>query len=521
MDLHRVAGTSAAVARTASRLQKIELLAALLSATDPDEIETLVAFLSGGPRQGRIGIGSAAIRAAVPSSSSETPALTLREVDAAFAEIAGATGERSTATRVQRLRALLERATADEQRFLTSLLFGELRQGALEGVLMDAVARAGGVPASMVRRAAMLAGDLGPVARAAIAEGRAGLDRYAVRLFQPVQPMLADSATTVDDALEAAGEASVELKIDGARIQAHKDGDEVRVYSRTLRDVTASVPEVVAVVRAMPARSAVLDGETIALKPGGAPHPFQITMRRFGRRKDDQALREELPLTPLFFDCLYAEGEPTLDEPLSRRLDVLHAIVPAGQIVPHLRAPLARDADAFLSKALAQGHEGVMVKSLTAPYAAGRRGQAWIKVKQARTLDLVVLAVEWGSGRRRGWLSNLHLGARDPERNGFVMLGKTFKGLTDEMLAWQTERFLQLEIGRDDYTVYLHPEIVVEVAFNDLQESPHYPGGLALRFARVKRYRNDKTAAEADTFATVQKIYKEMTGLEPPAGRGR
>jgi DNA ligase-1 len=263
----------------------------------------------------------------------------------------------------------------------------------------------------------------------------------------------------------------------------------------------------------------ILDGEAISLKANGSPQPFQVTMRRFGRRKDDEALRYELPLTPLFFDVVLADGAPVLDEPLSRRLDLLHAVVPGGHLVAHLREPTSADADAFLSKVLAQGHEGVMVKSLSAAYAAGRRGQAWLKVKQARTLDLVVLAVEWGSGRRQGWLSNLHLGARDPGRNAFVMLGKTFKGLTDEVLAWQTDRFLQLEIGRDDYTVFLKPEVVVEVAFNDLQESPHYPGGLALRFARVKRYRTDKCAAEADTFETVQKIYREMTGREPPPAK--
>jgi DNA ligase-1 len=384
---------------------------------------------------------------------------------------------------------------------------------------MDAVARAAGVQAGTVRRAAMLAGDLAPVARAALVEGAAGLQRYSIQLFQPVQPMLAESATSVEDAISTAGEAAVELKVDGARIQVHKEGDEVRVYTRNLREVTASVPEVVTVTRAMPARSLILDGEAIALRPNGAPHPFQITMRRFGRRQDDRTLREELPLTPLFFDCLYAEGAPAIDEPLRRRLNLLHAAASSSHVVPHLHQPSAYDADTFLSKALAQGHEGVMVKALDAPYAAGRRGQSWLKVKQARTLDLVVLAVEWGSGRRRGWLSNLHLGARDPQRNSFVMLGKTFKGLTDEMLAWQTERFLGIEIGRDAQAVFVEPEVVVEIAFNDLQESQHYPGGLALRFARVKRYRSDKVAAEADTFETVQQIYTNMTGLEPPATR--
>jgi DNA ligase-1 len=519
MELRRLVETSAAVAETPGRLKKIELLSGLLSAAVPEETEILIAFLSGSPRQGRIGIGLSAIRAALPDRSAEEPTLTLRDIDAAFDEISGLKGARSIAQRVHRLRSLLESCTAGEQRFLTKLLFGELRQGALEGVLMDAVARAAQVPAAAVRRAAMLAGDLGPVARAALSQGRAGLDRYSIQLFQPVQPMLADSAPTLAEALSSSGPSALEFKIDGARIQVHRDGDEVRVYTRNLREVTSSVPEVVAVTRAMPARTLILDGEAIALRPDGAPHPFQLTMRRFGRRKDDEALRRELPLTPLFFDCLYSEGGPAIDQPLARRLDLLHAVASATHVVPHLHAPKAADADAFLTKALAQGHEGVMVKSLDAPYAAGRRGQSWLKVKQARTLDLVITAAEWGSGRRRGWLSNLHLGARDPERNAFVMLGKTFKGLTDETLAWQTERFLQLEIGRDEYTVYVKPEIVAEIAFSDLQESPHYPGGLALRFARVKRYRSDKGPNEANTFADVQQIYTEMTGLEPPPTR--
>jgi DNA ligase 1 len=417
------------------------------------------------------------------------------------------------------LRQLLERATRDEQQFLTRLLFGELRQGALEGVLAEAVAKAAGIPADKIRRAAMLAGDLGAVARTALTEGEPALALYIVNVMQPVQPMLADTAGDLAEALEAGGLASVELKLDGARIQAHKNDDEVRVFSRTLREVTAAVPEVVEIVRAMPARSAILDGEAISLKADGAPHPFQVTMRRFGRRLDVEAMRTQLPLTALFFDCLYLDDEPTIDEPLSRRLDLLHAVAPATHLVPHLIAPSAGDADGFLAKSLAQGHEGVMVKSLSAPYAAGRRGSAWLKVKQARTLDLVVLAVEWGSGRRRGWLSNLHLGARDPERNAFVMLGKTFKGLTDQILQWQTEKLLPLEIGRDEYTVHVRPELVVEIAFNDVQESPQYPGGLALRFARVKRYRTDKTAADADTFASVQRIYQDMTGLPAPPTR--
>jgi len=378
------------------------------------------------------------------------------------------------------------------------------------------VARAAGLPLARVRRAAMLAGDLAPVARAALAGGDAALAQFILQPFQPVQPMLADSASDVADALTMLGEASFEYKLDGARIQVHKVGDEVKVYSRNLRDVTAAVPEIVTIARAMPARDIVLDGEAIALRADGTPHPFQITMRRFGRKLDVDTLKAELPITPVFFDALYLDGDPLVDEPLARRVSLVDGQVAAANRVPRLVTASPEEAAAFAARAIASGHEGVMAKAIDGVYAAGRRGQAWLKVKQARTLDLVILAVEWGSGRRKGMLSNLHLGARDAERGGFVMLGKTFKGLTDEMLAWQTKTFLALEIARDSYTVYLRPEVVAEIAFNEIQASSQYPGGLALRFARVKRYRSDKAVAEADTFATIQRIYQETTGLPPP-----
>jgi DNA ligase-1 len=379
-------------------------------------------------------------------------------------------------------------------------------------VLTDAVARASGLPLARIRRAAMLAGDLAPVARAALADGEAGLAQFALRPFQPVQPMLADSAADVGAALTELGEASFEYKLDGARIQVHKADDEVRVYSRNLRDVTIAVPEVVAVTRAMPARSIVLDGEAIALRPDGTPLPFQETMRRFGRRLEVEKLRETLPITPMFFDALYLDGDALVDEPLSKRASLLAEQSAVANLVPRLVTADADAAAAFTQRALATGHEGVMAKAVEGLYAAGRRGSAWLKVKQARTLDLVVLAAEWGSGRRRGTLSNLHLGARDPEKGGFVMLGKTFKGLTDEMLAWQTKKFLELEIGRDHYTVYVRPELVVEIAFNEIQGSSQYPGGVTLRFARVKRYRDDKTAAATDTIATIQRMHRETLG---------
>jgi DNA ligase-1 len=503
MRLLDVAEVSRAVAGTAGRLEKIGHLAELLSRVPPDEIAIVIAFLSGEPRQGRMKVGGAVLSALRDVPAADASQLELREVDALFDRISGVSGAGSSSARSQLLRDLIGRATAGEQDFLFRLLYGELRQGALEGVLTDAVARASGISLSRIRRAAMLAGDLAPVARAALADGEAGLAQFALRPFQPVQPMLADSAGDVGAALTELGEASFEYKLDGARIQVHKADDDVRVYSRNLRDVTIAVPEVVAVTRAMPARAIVLDGEAIALRPDGSPLPFQETMRRFGRKLEVEKLRERLPITPMFFDTLYLDGEALVDEPLSRRVSLLTEQSAAANLVPRLVTADGGAAAAFTDRALAAGHEGVMAKAVDGLYAAGRRGSAWLKVKQARTLDLVVLAAEWGSGRRRGTLSNLHLGARDPEKGGFVMLGKTFKGLTDEMLAWQTKKFLELEIGRDDYTVYVRPEVVVEIAFNEVQTSPQYPGGVALRFARVKRYRDDKTAAEADTIAAV------------------
>jgi DNA ligase 1 len=520
MRLDDLVTTSDAVARVAGRLEKIDRLAALLARVPPEEVEMAIAFLTGSPRQGRIGIGGAAIRAARPGTAAETPSLELREVDRAFEQVRGAAGPGSIAEKSRLLRALLERATRGEQDFLVRLLFGELRQGALEGVLTDAVARAASVPGRSVRRAAMLAGDLGAVAHAALTEGEAGLDRFAVELFRPIQPMLAETAASVSEALGRLDAASLEYKLDGARIQAHKGGDDVQVFSRGLRDVTPAVPEVVEVVRALPARELVLDGEVIALRPDDTPHPFQVTMRRFGRRLEVERLRQELPLSPFFFDVLHVDGETLLDRPQAERFGTLGRLAPPGVVIPSLSGATAASAEAFLEEALARGHEGVMAKDRASEYAAGSRGQAWLKVKVARTLDLVVLAAEWGSGRRRGWLSNLHLGARDPARGGFVMLGKTFKGLTDETLSWQTARFLEIEIGRDDYAVYVRPELVVEIAFSDLQASPHYPGGLALRFARVKRYRADKTAAEADTIGTVREIYRRATGQQAPDRSG-
>ena len=502
--------TSAAVQAVRGRLDKIGRLAALLEGTRGEEARIAVAFLSGSIRQGRLGIGGAALREARDVSPADQPRLSLLDVDRAFAEMASMAGPGSARGRQQRLRDLLGAATAIEQDFLVRLLFGELRHGAQEGVLIDAVARAAKAPPARVRRAAMLAGDLPLVAEAALASGGAGLDRFRVEVFTPVQPMLADSADDVTAAVEALGDAAIEYKLDGARVQVHKAGDLVKVYSRALNEVTAAVPEVVEAVRAVPAETLILDGEVLALRPDGTPVPFQETMRRFGRRLDVDALRRDLPLSPFFFDLLQVDGRDALDQPQSDRFKTLTDVLPSSIVIPHVTAVTGAQAQAFLDAALARGHEGVMAKRRSSSYAAGSRGSDWLKVKAVRTLDLVVLAAEWGSGRRKGWLSNLHLGARDQVTGGFVMLGKTFKGLTDEILTWQTRELLAREVSRDPYAVFVRPELVVEIAFNGIQTSPHYPGGLALRFARVKRYRTDKTAAEADTIETVRAVYRQL-----------
>jgi DNA ligase-1 len=504
--------TSNTVAAASSRLEKISQLASFLAQLTPDEVAIAIGFFIGWPRQGRLGVGWAAVSDASAAEPAVQATLGLLDVDQTFDALKAAKGKGSSGERLRLLRALFERATTDEQRFLAALVIGEVRQGALEGVMQDAVAKAAGVPAERVRRAVMLAGDLGAVARAVCSGGEAALNAlasYRLELFRPVLPMLADSASDVTEATGLAGEAVLEWKLDGARIQVHRADDRVAVYTRNLNDVTARVPEVVEAVRAFQARELILDGEVIALAASGRPLSFQDTMRRFGRRLDVEAMRAELPLTPYFFDVLLLNGEDVVDRPLSERLQLLDAILPAAYRVPRLVTSDIEEAKRFQGDALARGHEGVMVKSLAAPYAAGRRGSAWIKVKTARTLDLVVLAVEWGSGRRQGLLSNLHLGARDPETGGFVMLGKTFKGMTDELLEWQTKELLARETHRDGHVVYVRPELVVEIAFNEVQRSSQYPGGVALRFARVKGYRPDKKASEADTIGAVRAFLPE------------
>jgi DNA ligase-1 len=509
MLLAAVVATSQRVAETPRRLEKISLLAALLRQLEPEEVQIAVALLSGSTRQGRIGVGYAALRdaaAALTEAGSETAGLEIREVDRILSELAAVKGAGSDRQKRSLLHSLLSRATAHEQTFLSGLLLGEIRQGALEGIMLEAVAKASGISPERLRRAAMMAGDIARVARSALESGLAGLAPYDIQLFRPVQPMLAQTAEDVGAALADLGEAALEYKFDGARVQVHRSGGQVAVFSRSLNDVTAAVPEIVEAARALPGAGLILDGEVLSLTPDGRPQPFQVTARRFGRKLDLDRMRAELPLTPFWFDLLYLNGQSLLDEPQSRRFQTLVELAPPNTLVPHTLTADPQRAGEFLHQALHQGHEGIMAKAAGAVYAAGARGQSWLKIKQAHTLDLVILAAEWGHGRRRGWLSNLHLGARDTEKGGFAMLGKTFKGLTDQMLAWQTAELLKAEIGRDAYTVFVAPQLVAEIAFNEIQVSPHYPSGLALRFARVKRYRPDKSPSDADTFQTVQKL---------------
>jgi DNA ligase 1 len=499
--------TSERVGEGAARRAKIAHIAELLRKLAPEEIGIGVSYLAGVTPQGRSGVGYALIRDAQPAANVEGPELTLAQVDATLEQIARASGRGSTTERTRLLSTLFASATAREQAFLARLLLGELRQGALEGLMIEAVAAAADLPAPDVRRASMIAGGIASVASAALTEGAAGLNGFAIALFQPLAPMLAQPADDIADAMTRIPMAALEWKLDGARVQVHKDGDDVRIYTRTGNDVTAAAPEIVAVVQRAQAQSLILDGEAIALKSNGAPYPFQDTMRRFGRLLDIEAMRVTMPLSVFFFDCLRRDDQDLVPLAADVRFEAMSAALPSEWLIPRLVTSDVSAAQAFYDDALGRGHEGVMVKALDAPYEPGARSATWLKVKRVHTLDLVVLAAEWGHGRRKGWLSNLHLGAIDPASGEFIMLGKTFKGMTDAMLAWQTEDLLKRELTRDDWTVYVRPELVVEVTFNDLQSSPRYAGGLALRFARVKGYRPDKKAQDADTIDTVRAIY--------------
>ncbi len=504
MLLAELAEVSRAVAATRARLAKIDALAGALRSATPHEAPIVVAYLSGELPQRQIGVGWAALREAPPPAAEAS--LTLSDVDQAFTAIGALTGKGSAGSRRLLTGELLGAATEAEQYFIIRLLSGELRQGALDGVMTEAVARAAAVPVAQVRRAVMLRGSLPAVAEAALSGGSDALASFGLLVGQPLKPMLAASAPSIEEALaKIAATAAVEWKLDGIRIQAHLADGDVRLFTRTLDDITARLPEVVATLGKLPVRTAVFDGELIALRPDGRPLPFQDTAARAA----SETPAEAVPLSIFLFDLLHLDGTDLIDVPDEQRHAALTAVVPDELLMPRLVTDSADEATAFFRDALAHGHEGVVVKSLATPYAAGRRGAGWIKVKPRHTLDLVVLAVEWGHGRRRGWLSNLHLGARDPETGGWVMLGKTFKGLTDELLTWQTSRLRELEDHRDDWTVYVRPELVVEIAFDGVQRSPRYPGGVALRFARVLRYREDKPAAEADTIDTVRALAAE------------
>jgi len=505
--LTTLVAVSAQVAQTSARSVKARLLADCLRTLDAEELEIAVLYLSGEIRQGRLGIGPSVLRA-----SAQHPApianLTILEVDHAFDALMSIGGAGSSALRTKALQALFGRATGEEQQFLVRLLAGDLRQGALAGVMVDAIAKATEVPVAEVRRAAMYESNLGAIARAALTAGSAGLTRFQLKVMAPVDPMLAQTAKDVDEALETLpGEVAFEWKMDGARIQLHKQGELVRIFTRGLNEVTDAIPEIAEQARRLPADELVLDGEAIAFTTTGRPHPFQTTMRRFGRKLDVVRMQAELPIRAFYFDCLWHDKVSLVERPTRERFDALSRAVPAELLIPRLVTRSREAAASFYDEAMAQGHEGLMAKSLDAPYEAGNRGASWLKIKRAHTLDLVVLAAEWGHGRRHGKLSNLHLGALDPATQQYVMLGKTFKGLTDAMLEWQTREFLAREIHRDPYTVFVRPEIVAEIAFSDLQASPRYPGGLALRLARVKRYRSDKRAEEADTMDAVRKLF--------------
>jgi DNA ligase 1 len=497
-----VVAASATVAGTAKRNEKRSALAELLARLEPDEIETTVGFLLGEARQGRIGIGWASVRD-LDVEPATVPTLTVADIDAAVHALASTTGPGSQAQRHAILEDLFRRATVEEADFLSRLFVGEMRTGALAGVVTDAVATASGAPATLVRRSVMLAGDLGAVARLALTEGVEALRAVGLEPLRPVQPMLASTSESVAAALGEVGEASVEWKLDGARVQVHRAGDRIAVYTRNLNDVTTRLPELVELARGLDEDSFVLDGEVLGIiDPDGPPPAFQDTMSRFGRM---DATSNPTSLGVRFFDVLHAGGRDQIDEPLRRRRRLLEALV-GEHVVPGTITGDLDAAEAVLVDALSRGHEGVMVKAADSTYEAGRRGRSWRKVKPVHTLDLVVLAVEWGSGRRRGLLSNIHLGARDEDSGELVMVGKTFKGMTDAMLEWQTRRFRELETSETGHTVWLRPEQVVEVAVDGVQTSTRYPGGVALRFARVRRYRDDKGPADADTLDAVRAL---------------
>lgn len=502
MLLATLAHVSEEVAATSARSRKIALLAELFRAAGPADVPVVIPWLAGRLPQGRIGVGWQALKDPVPAA--DTATLTIREADDAVTALAAVAGPGSQAERRRLVQALLGAATGEEQRFLIALLSGEVRQGALDAVAGEALAQATGAPSADVRRAVMLAGSLQSVAERLLADGPDALAEFRLTVGRPVLPMLARTAGSVAEAVEKLAPCAVEEKLDGIRVQVHRRGDAVRVYTRTLDDITDRLPEVTAAALALEGDRLILDGEVIALDADGRPRPFQEVAGRVGSRTDVTAAAVAVPLSPVFFDVLAADGEDLLDLSYAERRTTLDRLVPEPMRVRRVVAPAPDSAEAaeFWRATLDRGHEGVVIKALDTPYSAGRRGAGWVKVKPVHTLDLVVLAAEWGHGRRTGRLSNLHLGARQPD-GSFVMLGKTFKGLTDAMLEWQTTRLKELALDDDGFTVRVRPELVVEIAYDGLQRSTRYPAGVTLRFARVLRHREDKRAEDADTVETV------------------
>jgi DNA ligase-1 len=513
MEFARLVSVSQQVASTRARTTKRSLIAGLLAQTPADEIEIVTAYLSGTLRQRRTGVGWRGLAELPPPAAA--PSVSVSEVDESLEQIAGLAGEGSGTARRNAVAALFARLTEDEQRYLRGLVTGEVRQGALDSVVLDAIAEAAGVPAAAVRRAAMFSALTGPIAVAALGGGEEALAAFDLEVGRPMRPMLASSAPDVPEGVAKLGGPPlvVDTKLDGIRIQVHRRGDEVLVFTRSLEEIGQRLPDVVEAVLALPGGDLVLDGEALTLADDGTPRPFQETASRTSARERSDRVH------PFFFDLLAHDGESLVQEPGRDRLARLDAVVPAEMRTSRLETDDPEAVAEFFTGAVASGQEGVILKRVDAPYEAGRRGSAWVKVKPRHTLDLVVLAVEWGSGRRRGWLSNIWLGARETDGDGWVMLGKTFKGMTDEMLAWQTERFLELESHRDGHVVHVRPEQVVEIAFDGLQRSTRYPGGLALRFARVVRYRDDKTTEEADTIDTVRALAGPVRpDAEPDSG---
>ncbi len=499
MLLHELVGAWSAMKATRSRLVKRKVLGDVLAAVPAEEAAIATSYLAGALRQRRTGLGPRSLSALPPPA--DEPTLTLTEVDTVFTAMAELSGPGSQGRRTVALHDLMSRATRDEQEYLSGLITGELRQGALDALVVDSLAEAIGAPISDVRRAVMLAGSTAVVAEAVLRDGAPALAQFSLRVGVPVRPMLASSATTVTDALASlGGAATLDAKLDGIRVQVHKDGTHVRIFTRTLEEITHRVTDLAAVIADLPVRCVVLDGEALLMGENGRPRPFQESSARVASSSENSAL------SVFFFDVLHVDGRDLIDQPAAVRFAELAEVVPSELLVERLDTTDPENAEKFFERVVDAGHEGVVAKSFDAPYEAGRRGVGWVKVKPVHTLDLVVLAVEWGSGRRSGKLSNIHLGARDENGDGFVMLGKTFKGMTDEVLTWQTERFLQLQTHRDAHVVHVRPEQVVEIAFDGLQRSTRYPGGVALRFARVLRYRQDKTAQEANSIVDVREL---------------